>query len=226
MPQLKLPAGTDVAEMDLFDIDALPRRRAPDDAAANALAAQGRLIRFQTGADGGYLLHLFVDEPIPDGLRRHCLDDDKLSGTFRTIKGNIGFGGLESAFAGFKPNPNIRSDGRIDPGDYSYTAFHTEFPDELLEQALRIEKTPGERWLARAPMLALLTAVVSGVVLAVAWRQPMAAVLAYVAGPLAFRRLTRIPAYQRLVARRKEAELGFPGIVVELRASHLSGRLA
>lgn len=36
MPLLKLPAGMDAAEMALFDVDALQRRRAPDDEAAHA----------------------------------------------------------------------------------------------------------------------------------------------------------------------------------------------
>ncbi len=72
MTHLRLPGGTDVAEMALFDVDARPAAR-PDDATAAALEASHRLARFPTGGDGGYLLHLYVDEPIPAALQRCCL---------------------------------------------------------------------------------------------------------------------------------------------------------
>lgn len=144
MTHLRLPGGTDVAEMALFDVDALPAAR-PDDSTVAALEASNRLVRFPTGGDGGYLLHLYVDEPIPAELQRYCLADDKLTGAFRTEQGNVAFGGIESTFVGFKPNRHIRADGAIPQGEYCYTAFHTEFPDELV---VSVQSDHLEVWLS------------------------------------------------------------------------------
>lgn len=203
--------------MALFDVDALPQSRAPDESAVAALATSNHLIRFPTDADGGYLLYLFVDEPIPPDLQRFCLADDKLLGMFSTTKGNVAFGGQESTFAGFKPNRNIRSDGAIKPGDYSYTAFHTEFPDELVTRALRVERTSVELWLSRAPVLLVLATIAVGVALAGSQRF-LAAGLVLLAGYFGVKWLRRIPAYQVLEARRDVAQLEFPSIVVEMRS--------
>ena len=56
MAKLILPGGTDVAEMALFSVDALPAQP-PQPAELDALEAQGSLVRFPAGSDGGYLLH-------------------------------------------------------------------------------------------------------------------------------------------------------------------------
>lgn len=113
MTTIYLPAGTDVAEMALFDVDAIPCKLPCDVEDFSELASLGQLIRFPTGADGGYLLHLFVDEPIPEDTKRYCRADDQLTGEFCTSEGRIAFGGLESAYAEFKHNANIRADGII-----------------------------------------------------------------------------------------------------------------
>jgi hypothetical protein len=218
MTTLRLPAGTDVAEMALFDVDAIPRSLPRDESAFGQLASQERLIRFPTGADGGYLLHLFVNEQIPVDIERYCLKDDRLAGGFYTSEGRIAFGGIESAYAEFKPNPNIRSDGSIEPGRYAYTAYRTEFPDELVMQAVRVERTSGERWIGRAPLLAALAFIAIAFVLAVT-RQFVVAGLVLVGCYLVVKFLLRIPAYQALVARRKQAQLAFPSMVVEMRSN-------
>jgi hypothetical protein len=151
-----LSAGTDVAEMALFDVDALPRLLPRDVEEFGQLTAQEQLIRISTGGDGGYLLHLFVNETIPAATLRYSLADDKLTGHFYTSEGRIAFGGMESVFAEFKLNPNIRSDGVVAPGRYAYCAYRTDFPDELIMEAVRVERTTGERWLGRAPLIATL----------------------------------------------------------------------
>jgi hypothetical protein len=218
MTHLRLPAGTDVAEMALFDIDALPQSKAPDDLSVLALANSNRLVRFSTGADGGYLLHLFVDEPIPEDLMEYCLAEDKLSGEFITSRGNVAFGGLESTFAGFTPNRHIRSDGTINPGIYRYTAFHTEFPDEVMNCALQVETTPGERWLSRSPVPLVLTSIAAAFAFAVS-QQFIFAGLVLFAGYFTVKWLHRIPAYQSIEARRDLAQLEFPSFVVEMRSN-------
>ena len=96
MTTLFLPAGTDVAEMALFDVDALPRLLPRDVEGFAHLTSQEQLVRFPTGADGGYLLHLFANEAVPAGTMRYCVADDKLTGAFYASKGRSAFGGMES----------------------------------------------------------------------------------------------------------------------------------
>lgn len=220
MTLLRLPGGTDVAEMALFDIDALLPSR-PDESTVVALEKSGRLIRFPTGGDGGYLLHLYVDESIPADLQRYCLADDKLTGAFRTEQGNVAFGGIESTFVGFKPNRHIRADGAIPPGEYHYTAFHTEFPDELVTRTLRVEATSGELWLSRAPLVVSLATLALAVALAVSQRFAMVG-LAVLLGYFAVKLLCKAPAYQELVSRRDAAQQDLPSIAVELRSAAAS----
>lgn len=223
MTTLCLSAGTDVAEMALFDVDALPRRLPRDVEDFAPLTSHGQMVQFPVGADGGYLLHLFVDEPVPASTMRYCFADDKLSGDFHTAKGRIAFGGLESAYAEFKPNPSIRADGSIEPGRYGYTAYRTDFPDELITQAIRVERTTGERWLMRAPALATYSLLTASLALAITGQFGVAG-LAFLSSILACYWLQRLPGYRTLAARRKQAQLTFPSIVVELRFKYCPGR--
>lgn len=218
MTTVRLPAGTDVTEMALFDVDALPQLLPRDVEEFDPLISQGQLVRLPTGADGGYLLQLFVDEAIPAALWRYCLADDTLTGVFATSNGRIGFGGLESAYAQFAPNSNIRSDGVISAGRYAYTAYNTDFPDELVMAAVRVERTSTERWVGRAPMIAALVPAALAFALLFA-SQPVLAGTVFVAGIVAGVLLRRLPGYRAIVARREEAQLAFPSIVVELRSA-------
>ncbi len=166
MAHFRLPAGTDVAEMALFDIDALHQTRCPDAEGLEELVKQQALVRLPTGADGGYLLHLYVDEPIPDNVMRYCLADDKLIGMFSSQNGRVAFGGVESTYQNFKLNKFIRADADIAPGPYTFTAFHTDISDEILARAIRVENTSRERWLTKLPTIITLTAIGMGFTLA------------------------------------------------------------
>jgi hypothetical protein len=213
----RLPAGTDVAEMALFDIDAMPQSRPPDREGLARLAAGERLVRLPTGADGGYLLHLYVDEPPPEAILRFCRVDDPLAGHFSSTSGRVAFGGLESTFRDFAPNPAIRSDARIAPGRHAFTAYHTEIPDELIEQAMRVEASRSERVVDKLPVLAGVATFVLLVALLVLGRFLLAG-LVFVAGTFVVKSITRSPAYRALAARRDEAQLDYPSIVIELRS--------
>ena len=217
MTTLCLPAGTDVAEMALFDVDALPRLLPRDVEDFAQLTSQEQLVRFPTGADGGYLLHLFANEAIPADTMRYCVADDKLTGDFYTSEGRIAFGGMESVYAEFKPNPNIRADGLIEPGRFTYTAYHTDFPDELVMQAMRVARTTSERWLGRAPLIATLAIFGIAFALVIARHFVLVGVV-LLGGYFTGRWLRRLPDYRALVERRDQAQLAFPSIVVELRS--------
>ena len=218
MTTVRLSAGTDAAEMALFDVDALPQLLPRDVEDFDPLISQGHLVRLPSGADGGYLLQVFADEAIPAALLRYCLADDVLTGAFATSNGRIGFGGLESAYAQFAPNPNIRSDGAIAAGRYAYTAYHTDFPDELVMAAVRVERTSGERWLGHAPRIATLAPAALALVFLFSGQPALAGAL-LVAGILAAVLLRRLPGYRAILASRDESQLAFPSIVVELRSS-------
>ncbi|MEO1204137.1 MAG: hypothetical protein AAFX10_15645 [Pseudomonadota bacterium] len=135
MPKRILEGGTDVAEMLLFSVDDLPSGGI-DDGLLEDLARKNLAIRMPTGADGGYLLHLFVDVEVPDMIERYSDTADVLRSTFVAKSGRIAFGGAESAFQEFEPNRHIRADTTIPPGRYDATAYHTDYPDELIEEAV------------------------------------------------------------------------------------------
>lgn len=116
MPLHGLPAGTDTAEMALFDPDLVPQSPPRTEEDFDDLITQGGFIRLPTDGDGGYLLHLYVDESPPTKIAQFCVAEDRLAGRFASAKGRISFGGVESAFREFKPNRFIRSDAEIAPG--------------------------------------------------------------------------------------------------------------
>lgn len=216
MTLYRLPAGTDVAEMALFDVDSLPLERPEDGRAMDELASRRHLIRLPTGGDGGYLLHLYVNETPPDCVMRYCVDDDRLSGEFSSPRGRIAFGGIESAFQSFPPNKNIRFDAAVAPGNYTYKAYQTDIPGEVIEAALQqVPSTPTERWLDRGPLVITLSTL--GLVwLLLSLESYLAAGVAAVAGHLLFKGVKRIPGWDILSKRREEAQIDFPSIVIEL----------
>jgi hypothetical protein len=137
MAKIALPGGTDVAEMALFSVDALSADRYPDPATLAAMEAQHVVMRFPTGADGGYLLHIYLDEAIPEEVMKYCASHDAVCGRLKIERGRLGFGGVESLCGSFSLNPSIRTDAQVPPGDYDVTGYHAEYPDELIEAAVK-----------------------------------------------------------------------------------------
>ena len=217
MTHHRLPGGTDVSQMALFDPDALPATRVPDAEVLHELALQGRLVQFPTDGDGGYLLHLFVNEAVPEQIKQYCVTEDTLAGELYLASGRIAFGGAESAFQQFKPNAWIRSDALVAPGRYNYVGYRTEIPDEIAEQAVRSDRTPAERWLGGASTIIILFSVCLCLVLALRGQYFFVAGV-LLAAYIAVRTVKRLPAYVALAARLKEAQLELPSIVVEMHA--------
>ena len=148
---------------------------------------------------------------------QYCVAEDTLEGTFTSSKGNIAFGGAESVFQDFTPNHYIRSDATIPAGTYEFTAFHTDIPDEIVTQATRVERSSAELWLLRAPMVITLTSI--GIAFAfAALRHFEFTGLVLILGYLAFKAVKRLQAYKVLVARREEAQLNFPSMVIQMRS--------
>lgn len=219
MTCIVLPGGTDVAEVALFSLARLPKKRV-DQNDFDRMEKEGAAVRFPTGADGGYLLHIYLDEPIPPTIRQYCVEEETISGTLSTATGEIGFGGIESAFSDFKPNNNIRSDAVIPPGEYRLIAYQTNFPDELYEEAARKALTPQEQRLLNSPRIiipAFLVLMFAGGVMTRSWMTPIA-LFALMVATLRF--LFRTKAYKRVDEANTSAQMCFPSIAVEMRSSN------
>jgi len=212
-----LPGGTDVAEVALFSLDAL-RDEAPDAEELVRLEGLAAIVRFPTGSDGGYLLHAYVDDIIPESVARYCDKSDRKTASISLPSGRVGFGGVESAFASYKPNSNIRSDASFPAGDYDVEAFHADFPYESIEREIleRIGKR-GMRLLSLPayliPMAILL--VIAALVLKM-WLTALTVVGVTVFGLKAF--YFRSATIKRMREQKREVELQYPSIVVELRS--------
>ena len=217
MTHHRLPGGTDVNEIALFDVDALPLTRGLDAEVLQELALQGRFVQFPTDGDGGYLLHLFVNEVAPEQIKQYCVTEDTLTGELYVASGRIAFGGVESAFQQFQPNAWIRTDVVVAPGRYSYVGYRTEIPDEIAEQSVRSDRTPAERWLGGASTIIILFSLCLSLVLALRGLFFIAACV-LLAAWISVRAVKRQPAYIALAARLKEAQLDLPSIVVEMHA--------
>jgi hypothetical protein len=218
MTQLALAGGTDVAEVALFSTDALPGRRKLNGEVLAELERAGTLVRFPTGSDGAYLLHLYVDEPIPPAIAARCVQDDSKNGSFLAASGAIAFGGVESAACDFKPNENIRSDGTIPAGRYEYAAFHTEFPEEMPSSRPKSSTNLTERIVVAmanfGPLIAFLP-----IVAALSLRQYVLAGVLFVAAWGTIRMCRRSAVFKRWLTERKKHGMQYPSIVVSLRSN-------
>jgi hypothetical protein len=218
MPRLVLPGGTDVAEVAIFSLDALPQRLDRDTVAR--LERERSLIRFNTGADGGYLLHAYVDEQIPDDLLKYCDIADRKIATLIVSGGHVGFGGSESTYAEFSPNVAIRTDARIPPGTYEVTAYHTSYPDDEIDRAVRERIGASGQRLLHLPGYIIPV----GVLLALAsWfvsHWYVVAVVVATAGVVLL--FTKHPAIVQLQAEAHAAELDHPSIVLSMTSNPTS----
>ncbi len=219
MSRLVLAGGTDVGEMAFFSADALPPKA--DDASLAELVTADGAIRLRAGADGPYLLHVYVDEAPPPEIEAWLDTSDKLEGNFESGSGQVAFGGVESACSDFEPNPAIRTDAEIPPGRYRAIAFHTDYPDERLEEQVeaRIGKAGADK-LRRPGNIFIVAAllVVSMIIMGVAdtpWYFAGAAVLAAAAW-LWIRSITGTAEFRDLEREKLDVEQRFPSIVIAL----------
>lgn len=223
MSRLILEGGTDVAEVALFSVDDLARTGDSKESLAE-LEERERAIRLPTGGDGAFLLHLYVEESIPADVKEFCVESDALTSDFEALSGCIAFGGAESAFSDYKPNPNIRSDTRIPPGRYSATAFHTDYPDDLIEDA--IESAIGANGVRKLDFAGRMIMIIVGLVLIVPtlmivlFRSPslafVSALASVIGGALWYRTYTRTDDYKELTRRSAEIQQEYPSIVIRL----------
>src|SRR5262249_8834820 len=140
-------AGTDAAGVALFDPGALPGDfdlRIQDDPIEllEILQQDGKAFYTETGGDGAYLLHAYVDEPIPPNLQAHLRDPITIE-RFSIPTGHLYFTGSEYAFrqddSFLRRYPHMGGSVAVPAGEYRLTIHRTEYPPDHLERLLRNE---------------------------------------------------------------------------------------
>ena len=146
-----IEAGTDAASLILYDPGVLPPdfdTSTHDDPVGllEGLHGQGRVYWINTGADGAYLLHAYVDEPIPSQLEPHIQDPIKVP-EFYVPTGRLYFvgseycgSGVDAALARYS---HMGGSFTLRPGVYRLTMARGEYPESLQSDLLRQEVAPG-----------------------------------------------------------------------------------
>lgn len=217
MSPIRLEASTRTADLVLFDSRAVPALNPPSPLELETLEEQGRLLHLPTGVAGSFLLHLYVETPVPAEILQYCDEADQLSGDFRCDSGHVGFAAPEAAYQTFAGEAQMRTDAAIRPGSYHFTAYHAEFPGKLLRAAVEAHLTKAERRLLRAPMQFMVIAAILG--LGLAWLfHPLWLLAALALGYGGMRRLRARPAFLALGPRCRQARISFPSMVIRLEA--------
>lgn len=224
MTKLILEGGTDVAEVALFPTDYIPDVDNENDL-FQQMEEKNHLIRLPTGADGGYLLYIYIDEKIDKEIFEFCDKADVLEGELNLQNGNIAFGGVESIDINFKPNKYIRSDGKVDPGEYIYTAYRIEYPDEYVEN--KCIEVIGEKGLSYIdfPAWIIGLGVISAIIFFVLTINVSSSYLVPLLGMIIgtkvwFSMYTKSDKYKEIEKKKHAVEYQYPSIVVSLEEKH------
>jgi hypothetical protein len=223
-----IEAGTDAATLTLFDPEALPEdadRRLADDPIEllERLHAEGRVYWINTHADGSYILHVYVGEPVPDTLQPYTRDPVVVE-SFQVPTGRLYFIGAEYTGSEEFVRRHIRMGGDFElrPGVYRLTVSETEYPEGLHEDLLRHEVSPGAYTLLQSMGCFVWLAILSVIGLLVVifneffrlWRY-------YLMPPFAFAIvwpfvLARMRAYRETLRRYREIQQEHPAYVAHL----------
>src|SRR5690606_5078417 len=95
-----------------------------------------------------FLLHLYVDEDIPEELSRYCVDAIEID-TFQVPSGRLWFAGSEYAFrvddSELKKYPSMGTVMEIPGGTYKVRLTRTEYPEEYVEEKINDSLTVEEQ---------------------------------------------------------------------------------
>jgi hypothetical protein len=225
-----IEAGTDAASLILYDPAVLPSdfdTSTHDDPVGllEGLHAQGRVYWINTEADGAYLFHAYVDEPIPSVLEQH-VKDPTIVEAFQAPSGRLYFVGSEFCGSGveaaLKQYPHMGGSFTLSPGVYRLTLADMEYPDGWHENLLRNEVTAGAYGLHQSMGCSVWLAILCAIGFAVAvfgeifrpWRPYLLPPLAFgVAAPFV---LARIRLYRETSERYREIQRQHPAYVAHL----------
>jgi hypothetical protein len=147
-----IQGATDAASLLLFDPGALPpdfERRFQTDTGEilERLTGEGRACWVTTDSDGAFLLHAYVDEPVPELLRSYVVEPQVIE-EFHVPSGQLVFAGSEYAFREddnfLRKDPHIGASFLVRPGTYRLTVFRTEYPEDLVEDQFRAQASAWE----------------------------------------------------------------------------------
>ena len=139
-----IEAGTDAASLLLFDPGALPpdfedRLRAGSVEVLARLDDQGKVCWISTEGDGRFLLHAYVDEPVPAALRPY-LRDPVVVERFPVPTGRLFLTGSEYAFRDddqfLRQHPHMGGFCTIRPGAYRLTLYRGVYPVRLARASI------------------------------------------------------------------------------------------
>jgi hypothetical protein len=95
-----------------------------------------------TGADGAYLLHAFIDEPVTESLEPYAVDPLTFSvlavpsGSLYFVGGEFGSRDVERHLARY---PHMGGSLAVRPGKYKLTLWRTQYPDDHQESLFKAE---------------------------------------------------------------------------------------
>jgi len=161
-------------------------------------------------------LQVFIDEPIPEPMLAYVVEADKKTGRLNIRRGSLGFGGLESAYAGFIPDRIIRSDTRIPPGEYDVTAYRTVYPAEIIESAVRARIGSRGRLILELPSYIIPAAIlltITALVLS-GW---IAATVVAIAAVAVLAAYFRSDVVRRLQSEKQAVETAYPSMLAQMR---------
>ena len=148
----EIEAGTDAASLLLFDPEALPadfdRRTQSNPAEILArLEREGRACWINTDGDGSFLLHVYVDEPLPRALAPFLGDPEEFE-VFQVPSGRLYLTGMEYAFREdeslLRKYPKMGGSVTIPAGTYRLSVCRASYPKGLVEARFRAEASPWE----------------------------------------------------------------------------------
>lgn len=222
MTKLVISGGTDIGEMALFSPEKIPGVVDHDDR-VKKMEEEHHLIKLPTDADGSYLLHLYVHDNIDNEIYDFCDHDNSLSGDLHLESGRLAFGGLESVDSKFHQNKNIRNDELIEPGEYVFTAYRTEYPEEYIEdKCSSVIGEEGQKHLDFSAYIVAIRFVLSIIFLFLGVKINFyffAVFLIIVIGTTVWlSKYTKSEKYQKLEREVEEIQSQYPSIVVKLRS--------
>jgi hypothetical protein len=226
----EIEAGTDAASLLLFDPEALPadfdgRYQTDPVLSLEPLEGDGRACWINTDGDGHFLLHAYVDEPIPASLAMF-LGHPEILEEFRVPSGRLYLTGVEYAFREddqlLQKFPHMGGSVTIPAGVYRLMLHRASYPRGYLERRFRALATPWEYGTWQSMRVLIPTAVAAWIGLVVIFftnvRVPFPNLLAPVLGlifalPFLVRRLET---YRSAKDRYAALEREYPTLVARL----------
>jgi hypothetical protein len=168
-------AGTDAANLVLFDPGALPAgfdrlQQVDPFGTLEALTEQGRACLISTEGDGFFRLHAYVDEPVPQRLGRYAIDPSVIP-DFSVPSGQLFFTGSEYTFRDdgsfLRKYPHMGSSFLVRPGSYRLTLSRLDYPRGSIDAELRQQSSPWEYrlWASQSVVITLAIAAWIGLVI-------------------------------------------------------------